>query len=181
MRLETERLVLRELTNDDFAAWYAILSDAETMKHYPAPFDEEKVRQWISWNLENYQTYGFGLWAVILKKENRFIGDCGMTMQCIHGRMLPEIGYHIKREYQRRGYASEAAQRCMRYAFEEEGLRMLTVYHFPWNDRSRRVIEKCGFRKEGTLRESFVRFDGTLMDEVCYSLTAEEWQEGRKC
>ena len=41
MRLETERLVLRELTNDDFAAWYAILSDAETMKHYPAPFDEE--------------------------------------------------------------------------------------------------------------------------------------------
>ena len=58
---------------------------------------------------------------------------------------------------------------------------MLTVYHFPWNDRSRRVIEKCGFRKEGTLRESFVRFDGTLMDEVCYSLTVEEWKEGRGC
>ena len=58
---------------------------------------------------------------------------------------------------------------------------MLTVYHFPWNDRSRRVIEKCGFRKEGTLRESFVRFDGTLMDEVCCSLTVEEWKEGRGC
>ena len=43
MRLETERLVLRELTNDDLAAWYAILSDAETMKHYPAPFDEDKL------------------------------------------------------------------------------------------------------------------------------------------
>ena len=57
MRLETERLILRELTNDDFAAWYEILSDAETMQFYPAPFDEEKVRQWISWNLENYQTY----------------------------------------------------------------------------------------------------------------------------
>ena len=73
MRLETERLVLRELTNDDLAAWYAILSDAETMKHYPAPFDEEKVRQWLEWNLENYQNYGFGLWAVILKEENRLV------------------------------------------------------------------------------------------------------------
>lgn len=92
MRLETERLVLRELTNDDFTAWYEILSNAETMRYDPAPFDEEKVRQWLQWNLENYQTYGFGLWAVILKEENRFIGDCGMTMQCIHGRMLPEIG-----------------------------------------------------------------------------------------
>ena len=101
MRLETERLVLRELTNDDLAAWYAILSDAETMKHYPAPFDEEKVRQWLEWNLENYQNYGFGLWAVILKEENRLIGDCGMAMQCVHGKMLPEIGYHIHRGYQR--------------------------------------------------------------------------------
>ena len=97
MRLETERLILRELTNEDFAAWYEILSDAETMQFYPAPFDEEKVRQWISWNLENYQTYGFGLWAVLLKEENRFIGDCGITMQYIHGQMLPEIGYHIHR------------------------------------------------------------------------------------
>ena len=93
MRLETERLVLRELTNDDLAAWYAILSDAETMKHYPAPFDEEKVRQWLEWNLENYQNYGFGLWAVILKEENRLIGDCGMAMQCVHGKMLPAITF----------------------------------------------------------------------------------------
>ena len=46
-----------------------------------------------SWNLENYQNYGFGLWAVTLKEENRLIGDCGMAMQCVHGKMLPEIGY----------------------------------------------------------------------------------------
>lgn len=51
MELETDRLILREYTMDDFDALYEILSDEETMKHYPKPFDEEKVRYWINWNI----------------------------------------------------------------------------------------------------------------------------------
>jgi len=51
-RMETERLILREYTPQDFDALYEIMSDAETMKHYPAPFDEERTRGWIQWNLE---------------------------------------------------------------------------------------------------------------------------------
>ena len=169
MRLETERLILRELTNDDFAAWYEILSDAETMQFYPAPFDEEKVRQWLSWNLENYQTYGFGLWAVILKEENRFIGDCGITMQYIHGQMLPEIGYHIHRNEQGRGYASEAARRCIRYAFEERNLPAVYSYMKYDNLASCCVAQKNGMQLVETYpddRNTFTRV---------YAITREEW------
>ena len=54
MQLETERLILREYTMDDFDDLYEILSDEETMKHYSKPFDEEKVRYWINWNITNY-------------------------------------------------------------------------------------------------------------------------------
>ena len=54
MVIETERLLLREYTPDDFDALYEIMSDPETMQHYPAPFDEERTRRWIEWNLENY-------------------------------------------------------------------------------------------------------------------------------
>ena len=61
MTIETERLILRNYTMDDFDALFEIMSDAETMKHYPAPFDEERTRRWIAWNLENYAQYGFGL------------------------------------------------------------------------------------------------------------------------
>ena len=64
MIIETNRLILREYTLDDFDALYEIVSDPETMKHYPKPFDEERTRGWIEWNLENYKNYGFGLWAV---------------------------------------------------------------------------------------------------------------------
>lgn len=69
--IETERLILREYTMGDFEALYEIVSDPETMQHYPAPFDVERTKGWISWNLENYEKYGFGLWAVVLKKNRR--------------------------------------------------------------------------------------------------------------
>ena len=68
IKMETERLLLRRYTMDDFEALYEIMSDPETMQHYPAPFDEERTKSWITWNLENYEKYGFGLWAVILKE-----------------------------------------------------------------------------------------------------------------
>ena len=108
--IETERLLLREYTMDDYDALYEIMSDAETMKYYPAPFDEARTRRWIVWNMENYVRYGFGLWAVVLRDTGGFIGDCGITIQNIDGDMLPEIGYHIHKRYQRRGFAKEAAR-----------------------------------------------------------------------
>ena len=109
MTIETERLILREMTPDDFGALNAVLSDREIMCHYPYDFDEERVRAWIDRNIERYRIFGFGLWAVCLKDTGEMIGDCGLTMQNIGGVIKPEIGYHIRRDKQRRGYAREAA------------------------------------------------------------------------
>ena len=115
--IETERLILREYTPEDFDALYEIMSDPETMRHYPAPFDADRTRRWIEWNLENYEQYGFGLWAVVLKETGEFIGDCGITIQDIDGEKLPEIGYHIHKKYWRRGFAKEAARAVRDWAF----------------------------------------------------------------
>ena len=60
MVIETERLILREYTPEDFDALYEIMSDPETMQHYPKPFGEERTKGWIEWNLKNYKEYGFG-------------------------------------------------------------------------------------------------------------------------
>lgn len=146
MRLETERLILRDYTKDDFDALFPILSDPETMAHYPAPFDAEKTRQWIDRNLKRYETDGFGLWAVELKATGEFIGDCGLTLQNIDGEMLPEIGYHIRRDLTRRGYGSEAAQACKKLAFEVYGFDAVYSYMKHTNLASRRVAEKNGMR-----------------------------------
>ena len=91
------------------------------MRHYPYTFDERRVRGWISKNIERYRDFGFGLWAVVLKETGGMIGDCGIIMQFINGRIEPEIGYHLHHDWQKRGYAREAARACRDWAFEHEG------------------------------------------------------------
>ena len=170
MEFETRRLILRELTEADFDRWFEILSDAETMKHYPAPFDEAKVKRWIDWNMENYQRYGFGLWAVELKETGAFIGDCGITMQNIHGQMLPEIGYHIHKKHQRRGYASEAAARCIDLAFETWQFPAVYSYMKYTNQASYGVALKNGMR--------FIEEYEDPVNTVTkvFAMTRDEWE-----
>lgn len=128
MRLETQRLILREMSLEDFHALYKVLGDSDIMRHYPYPFDEKRVREWIERNVERYQIFGFGLWAVVLKETGEMIGDCGLTMQNIGGKIKPEIGYHIRKDQQRKGYAKEAARACRDWAFKNTPFNMIFSY-----------------------------------------------------
>ncbi len=144
MILETPRLILREMTDDDIQSLYMILSDPETMQYYPKPYDEAGVRRWINWCKDSYAQHGFGLWAVTLKENGEFIGDCGISMQPIHGQWLPEVGYHIRKDHWRKGYASEAAAACIRLAFEQFGFPAVYSYMNADNEPSWRTAMKNG-------------------------------------
>jgi len=148
--LETERLFLREMTMGDFDALYAVLSDPEIMQHYPYSFDEERVRSWIERNMDRYKNDGFGLWAVCLKDTGEMIGDCGLTLQNIEGQMLPEIGYHIRKDQQRKGYAKEAAAAVRDWAFGNTEYPALYSYCKYTNVGSFKTAESIGmhFEKE---------------------------------
>lgn len=167
--IETERLLLREYTPDDFDALYEIVSDPETMAHYPAPFDEARTRRWIDWNLENYAEYGFGLWAVVLKETGEFIGDCGITMQNIDGEMLPEIGYHIHKKYWRRGFAKEAAGAVRDWAFLNTKYHALYSYMKYTNEGSWRTALANGMKKV----KEYPDTKNTI--SYAFSITREEW------
>ena len=128
MLIETERLLLREMTDDDFSALYKVLADSDIMKHYPYTFDEIRVRNWIQRNIERYRIFGFGLWAVCLKETGEMIGDCGLTMQLIDGEIKPEIGYHIRADKQRNGYAKEAAIAVRDWTFNNTPFNVVYSY-----------------------------------------------------
>lgn len=171
MKIETERLLLRELTLDDFDALYEILSDTETMQHYPKLFDEERTKGWIEWNHHNYKEYGFGLWAVILKETDEFIGDCGLTIQNIDGALLPEIGYHIHKKYWRRGFGSEAAKAVRDWTFENTEYDCLYSYMKYTNVGSYSTAIANGMKKVKEYP------DEKNMISYAYAITRREWKE----
>lgn len=147
-RLETARLVLRPYTMDDVDAIHAVLGDASIMGYYPAPFTHEQSRQWVVNNLARYRDDGFGLWVMESEETGEFIGNCGPVARVIDGASEVEIGWHTHRDHQRRGYATEAARECCRYAFEQLGLERVISLIRPENVPSRRVAEKLGMEIE---------------------------------
>jgi len=167
MQITTPRLLLREMTEDDFPALYAILSDPETMRFYPQPYDEAGTRRWIAWCRDSYQKHGFGLWAVTLNGE--FIGDCGISMQPIGGEWLPEIGYHIRKDHWRKGFASEAAAACIRVAFEQFGFPAVYSYMNADNEPSFRTAMKNGMTQVDAYADPH---HGPLR---VFRITREEW------
>ena len=142
--VETERLFLRKMNIGDFDALYQIIADPDTMQHYPHAFDESKVRDWIKRNMDRYRKDGFGLWAVCLKDIGEMIGDCGLTLQDINGKTLPEIGYHIRHDCQRKGYASEAAKAVRNWAFRNTDYPALYSYCKYTNVPSIKTAESIG-------------------------------------
>lgn len=147
MIIETKRLILKEMREEHFDSLYEILSDSETMKFYPEPFDKERVHGWISWNIQNYRQYGFGLWTVILKETEEIIGDCGITMQQIDGDSLPEIGYHICKKYWLNGFAKEAASAVRDWFFRNTKHNTVFSYMKSTNIPSISTASSIGMKK----------------------------------
>lgn len=118
MILETKRLYLREMDQADFNSLCKILQDKDTMYAYEGAFNDSEVQEWLDRQISRYQQWHFGLWAVILKETDEMIGQCGLTMQPWKETEVLEIGYLFNRSYWRKGYATEAAKACKKYAFE---------------------------------------------------------------
>lgn len=173
MITETERLKFREYTPDDFDDLYKLLSDPETMQHYPRPYNSEETRRWINWNLDNYRKYGFGLWALVLRETGEFIGDCGITIQNIDGELLPEIGYHIDKKYWRKGYGSEAARAVRDWGFGNTDYDCLYSYMTAGNIASYSTAAANGMKK---IKEYYDEKEGLL---YVYAITREEWKSLR--
>lgn len=142
--IETERLYLREMDLKDYDSLSQVLTDPEIMQHYPYAFDEQRVKGWIERNMNRYQENGFGLWAVCLKTTGEMIGDCGLTLQNINGKMLPEIGYHIRRDCQRKGFAKEVAKAVLDWAFRNTDYPAFYSYCKYTNKPSIRTAESIG-------------------------------------
>jgi ribosomal-protein-alanine N-acetyltransferase len=166
----TSRLLVREFTSEDADSLARVLSDPETMRFYPAPYDRAGVEQWIERNIQRYHDDGVGLWAILFESSlcgadtpvrvpaapllparatvstphYELIGDCGIILQQVEGESLYEIGYHLRRDFWGQGLATEAAIACRDWAFANLKTSRLISLIRPENVPSRRVAERAG-------------------------------------
>ncbi len=148
--LETERLILRQLTRDDLDALAAIYSDAEVRKYFPeGTLTRDETREELEWIIDVYYgQYGFGLWATIEKATGAFIGRCGLLPWTIDGRAEVEVAYLLARPYWGQGLGTEAARAIANYAFEHLAVPRLICLIDAENEASRNVALKIGMAFE---------------------------------
>lgn len=167
MVLETERLILREMTQADLPSLCKILQDDEVMYAYEGPFSIDEVQSWLDKQIERYKEYGFGLCAVVLKETGIMIGQCGLTMQAYNDSMVLEVGYLFQKEHWHHGYASEAAIACKKYAFEKLNAKEVYSIIRDTNIPSQNVAKRNGM----TCIAKFVKhYRGVDMPHLLYSV-----------
>jgi len=146
--IETERLLLRNITLDDKEELLKLYSDPTVQKYTGEPVVEsiEEIESAIRTRIKDYAKYGYGRWATILKNGMQFIGWAGLAY-------LPEfdeidLGYRFLPEYWGTGIATEASQAILNYGFDKLELKKIVAIALKENKASIRVMEKVGMEFE---------------------------------
>ena len=159
MILETERLYLREMERADLRDLCGMLQDPLVMYAYEHAFSNVEAQAWLDRQLERYARDGFGLWAVMERDSGALVGQCGLTWQDWSGRQVLEIGYLLRRDRWGRGYATEAARACKKYAFEALGAREVYSIIRDTNFASQRVALRNGMALRGSFIKRYYNMD----------------------
>lgn len=173
--LETQRLVLRGWKRSDAAALYAYAKNPNVGPNagWKPHASVSESRSIITQMFQQHTT-----WAITLRGEDVPIGSIGFEEDAYRPNIRSrEMGYSLSEEHWGEGIMTEAARRLLRHGFEEMGLDSVMIRTGENNVRSQRVIEKCGFQYEGTLRRCYLMYNGKIRDSRVYSMLRGEYEE----
>ncbi len=175
--IETKRLLLRPLKRSDAKAMYdyAWRDDVGPRAGWAPHQSLKDTKQYIEYALAKPSRNQPGVFAVILKSENRLIGT--MELHSMVDDYKAAIGMVCHPAYQQKGYMYEASLATLVYAFEYLKLKRISYSHFPSNTASKKLREKLRFTYEGTLRNYHKRYDGIIFDFVMSSFTSDDYND----
>lgn len=169
-RLETERLVLREIVEDDAEALFQVCSDQDWLRLWGFPVHRslDDSRAMIRRIRETYEDGTQLRWGICLRGVNKVIGTVGFYRFMVpHYRA--EVTYEQARAVSGNGYMTEALRAVVRFGFDELDLHTIEAGIDPGHAGSLRVAERVGFQREGYLRENFF-FEGRFYDTILCTL-----------
>jgi len=181
MHLETQRLLLREFTENDWPAVLAYQNDSLYLRYYHwterTAVDVQAFVQMFIENQHEHPRKYFQL-AVVLKSDGQLIGNCGLR---INDPALREadIGYELASRHWGNGYATEAAGEILRFGFTDLGMHRIWAETIAENTGSTRVLEKLGMRLEAHEREK-EWIKGRWRDRLTFAILDHEWRVKEK-
>ena len=174
--LNTERLLIRETTQEDDKNLLEVLSDESTCKYlsHNAVDDITKIRRLIMGMKKFYDDKQRIRWGIAQKKDNSLIGHCGM-FEIDRSNSCAEISYCLKSELWGQGIMTEVLGAMLKFGFEDFGLNRIVAKVMKENFGSIKVLQKLGFVQEGLLRESLYK-NGEYHDLMVFSVLKKEYQ-----
>lgn len=165
--LETERLVLRKMSSEDFNEVSEMLQDKKVMYAWEHNFSDKDVKNWINKNISLYKQHNMGYFLAVDKVTKNVVGQAAIMPDTIKGESHIEIGYILKHKFWKKGYAIECAKALSEYAFKILKKSHIIFEIRPENISSRKIAEKMGAKING----SFIkRVRGKDMEHLIYNL-----------
>ena len=170
--IETERLILRSWRVTDRAVFAEINSNNKVMKYFPKPLSIEESNGFVDRINSEFEETGFGLYAVEIKETGEFIGYVGFHRFAFDAPFSPrwEIGWRISDKFWNKGYATEAAMACIKYAQEKKLCNRLYSFTAVPNIASENVMKRIGMSFEGLFMHPALAEGHWLKEHKLYSL-----------
>lgn len=170
-----EKVILRAYRREDVTLAQQYLNDAETKKYLmpgiPYPMTLEEEYKWYEAQSAFKDTYNF---AIEAKEEGIYIGGCGIN-KIDWKNSVATVGIFIgDKAYWGKGYGTDAMKVLMKFIFEQMNVNKIKLFVYSFNSRAVKSYEKCGFVKEGILRQEIFR-DGKYHDEYVMGILRDEY------
>lgn len=171
------RVLLRELTEDDVAALFAIFSDPEVMRYWSHPplTRESQAAEYLEDIRAGFETRSLLQWGLCRAQDDTVMGTCTLW-QLDRPNRRAEIGFALAKEHWGQGWMTDGLTAFIEFAFSGLGLRRLEADVDPDNRASLALLERLGFRREGYLRERWI-VGGEVFDSVFLGLLRDDWNE----
>lgn len=174
MRIETERLYLRPFDIEkDLAAYADIMGENEVGKWLPKGEGHtlEETERFMNYIIKHWEKYNYGIWAVVDKETGCLLGHCGLNF--VKDLSETEVLYAFGKHARGKGYATEAANASLKYAFEGLDFDHIIALAKTLNKASINVIEKLGLKYIKDMK----LFD---MEVKYFNITKEEYESLEK-
>jgi RimJ/RimL family protein N-acetyltransferase len=169
--LTTKRLGFRNWLSKDFDLAVTLWGDPEVTKYIGGPFGKEEIQKRLEHEIASFASYKVQYWPLFSLEDDEFAGCGGLRPYKIE-KNIYELGIHLIRKCQGKGYGNEAGRRIIKYGFSDIKASALFAGHNPHNEASRGMLKKLNFRYS---HDEF--YEPTGLNHPSYFLYKSDWRE----